>query len=59
MPVVGDGEREAVLVLGDLHGDVGALARVLPGVLQRLEHAEVDGGLSFGRVPPEVRASRR
>ena len=49
-PVVGDGEQQAARFLPQLHRDM-CLRRVLGGILQGLEAAEVDGSLDLGGEP--------
>jgi hypothetical protein len=56
--VIPHGEGEGPAVLAD--GDAGLPGlRVLRGVLQRFQHAEIDGGLDFLGVPAQVRCFHR
>ena len=53
-PLSATSKHELVRLLGDGDREARALARVLAGVLHRLEAAEVDRGLDVGRVATDV-----
>ena len=56
--VVGDDEQQRALVLADVDRRVRAVARVLAGVLERLEAAEVHRRLDRLVVAPDARPPR-
>jgi hypothetical protein len=56
--VVADGEREGPAVMAERHPGLAGL-RVLRGVLQRFQHAEIHGGLDVLGVPAQVRRFHR
>jgi len=51
--VVLHGEGDPAVGTGQAHPDRGA-ARVLAGILQGLDAAEVDGSLGVGRIPADT-----